>query len=104
MYRLVRDSTGFVDGHHVKALDRLNRDLSKVLNPIFTLFAIFVLTTIICLTILLFSCLFLQVIVVDWNAASVKQNPRNALLIPRWDGNDSDRTLIDLAAFLKSKP
>ncbi|XP_075219213.1 mitochondrial import inner membrane translocase subunit TIM50-C-like isoform X2 [Lycorma delicatula] len=30
MYRLVRDSTDFVDGHHVKNLDCLNRDLSKV--------------------------------------------------------------------------
>lgn len=70
MYRLVRDSTKFADGHHVKALDHLNRDLSKV-------------------------------IVVDWNSSSVKSNSRNALLIPRWNGNDNDRTLIDLAAFLK---
>lgn len=31
MYRLVRDATHFVDGHHVKSLDRLNRDLSKVI-------------------------------------------------------------------------
>lgn len=30
MYRLVRDATHFVDGHHVKNLDNLNRDLSKV--------------------------------------------------------------------------
>lgn len=30
MYRLVRDTTRFVDGHHVKDLDALNRDLSKV--------------------------------------------------------------------------
>jgi TFIIF-interacting CTD phosphatase-like protein len=29
-YRLVRDATHFVDGHHVKDLDCLNRDLSKV--------------------------------------------------------------------------
>ncbi|CAH1980659.1 unnamed protein product [Acanthoscelides obtectus] len=29
-YKLVRDSTHFVDGHHVKNLDRLNRDLNKV--------------------------------------------------------------------------
>lgn len=32
MYRLVRDATHFVDGHHVKNLDNLNRDLSKVLH------------------------------------------------------------------------
>ncbi|KAG5672615.1 hypothetical protein PVAND_002730 [Polypedilum vanderplanki] len=31
MYRLVRDATHFVDGHHIKSLDRLNRDLSKVI-------------------------------------------------------------------------
>jgi len=71
VYRLVRDSTDFVDGHHVKNLDWLNRDLSKV-------------------------------IVVDWNADSVKLHPSNALVIPRWSGNDDDDTLIDLAAFLKA--
>lgn len=31
MYRLVRDATHFVDGHHVKNLNNLNRDLSKVI-------------------------------------------------------------------------
>lgn len=31
-YRLFRDSTHFVDGAHVKNLDGLNRDLSKVTN------------------------------------------------------------------------
>lgn len=31
-YKLVRDATHFVDGHHVKSLDKLNRDLSKVRN------------------------------------------------------------------------
>ncbi|KAH8408344.1 hypothetical protein KR215_003434 [Drosophila sulfurigaster] len=30
MYRLVRDSTHFVGGHHVKNLDNLNRDLKRV--------------------------------------------------------------------------
>lgn len=30
-YKLVRDATHFIDGHHVKDLDRLNRDLSKVI-------------------------------------------------------------------------
>lgn len=71
MYRLVRDATRFVDGHHVKDLDSLNRDLSKV-------------------------------IVIDWNADSVKFNPDNMLKIPRWNGNDNDTTLYDLAAFLKT--
>lgn len=30
-YKLVRDSTNFVDGHHVKDINRLNRDLTKVI-------------------------------------------------------------------------
>ncbi|XP_044735854.1 mitochondrial import inner membrane translocase subunit TIM50-C-like isoform X2 [Chrysoperla carnea] len=70
-YKLVRDATHFVDGHHIKNLDKLNRNLSKV-------------------------------IVVDWNANSVKFHPENALRIPKWEGNDDDTTLIDLAAFLKT--
>ncbi|KAI6231557.1 Mitochondrial import inner membrane translocase subunit TIM50 [Aphelenchoides besseyi] len=31
MYRLFRDCTKYMDGHHVKDLNRLNRDLSKVI-------------------------------------------------------------------------
>lgn len=31
-YKLVRDATLFVDGVHVKDLDKLNRDLSKVIK------------------------------------------------------------------------
>ena len=31
MYRLFRDATRYVDGHHVKDLDCINRDLSKVI-------------------------------------------------------------------------
>lgn len=30
-YKLVRDSTRFVDGHHIKDLDKLNRNLQKVI-------------------------------------------------------------------------
>lgn len=30
-YKLVRDSTHFIDGHHIKNLDRLNRNLKKVI-------------------------------------------------------------------------
>lgn len=30
-YKLVRDSTHFIDGHHVKNLENLNRDLTKVI-------------------------------------------------------------------------
>lgn len=32
-YKLVRDATNFIDGKHIKDLDRLNRDLSKVCLP-----------------------------------------------------------------------
>lgn len=70
MFRLVRDATRFIDGHHVKDLDALNRDLSKV-------------------------------IVIDWNRENVRLHPQNALILPRWSGNDDDTTLNDLTAFLK---
>lgn len=70
-YKLVRDSTHFVDGHHVKNLTRLNRDLSKV-------------------------------IVVDWNAESLKLHPDNHLQIKRYKGEDGDNSLIDLVSFLKT--
>lgn len=73
MYRLVRDATHFVDGHHVKNLDSLNRDLNKV-------------------------------IVIDWDANATKFHPRNTFNMERWAGNDDDTGLIDLVAFLKSKP
>lgn len=71
-YTLFRDSTDFRDGIHIKNLNWLNRDLSKV-------------------------------IVVDWNPKSVKLHPDNAFIIPRWDGNNDDHTLLDLATFLRSK-
>lgn len=61
-----------MDGHHVKSLDRLNRDLSKV-------------------------------IVIDWNPHSTKFHPENSFNLQRWDGDDSDTTLFDLTAFLKSE-
>ncbi|XP_016955663.1 mitochondrial import inner membrane translocase subunit TIM50-B [Drosophila biarmipes] len=69
MYRLVRDSTHFVGGHHVKNLDNLNRDLKRV-------------------------------VVVDWDKNSTKFHPSNCFSIPRWNGNDNDTTLYDLASFL----
>lgn len=33
-YKLVRDATHFVDGHHVKDLSKLNRDLNKVISKL----------------------------------------------------------------------
>ncbi|XP_064603114.1 mitochondrial import inner membrane translocase subunit TIM50-like [Liolophura sinensis] len=71
MYRLFRDATRYMNGHHVKDLSCLNRDLSKV-------------------------------IIVDWNEESYRLQPRNALGVKRWTGNDEDRTLMDLAQFLRT--
>uniref|UniRef100_A0A8D8LLB5 Mitochondrial import inner membrane translocase subunit TIM50 n=1 Tax=Cacopsylla melanoneura TaxID=428564 RepID=A0A8D8LLB5_9HEMI len=70
-FKLFRDSTEFIDGHHVKNLHLLNRDLNKV-------------------------------IAVDWNPNSVSKNRENALVVPPWKGNDDDRTLVDLAVFLRT--
>ncbi|KFM66745.1 Mitochondrial import inner membrane translocase subunit TIM50, partial [Stegodyphus mimosarum] len=71
MYRLFRDATRYMDGHHLKDLSCLNRDLSKV-------------------------------IFVDWNEKSFKLQPRNALHLKRWTGNDDDKTLYDLANLLRA--
>ncbi|XP_041468823.1 mitochondrial import inner membrane translocase subunit TIM50-like [Lytechinus variegatus] len=71
MYRLFRDATKYVNGHHVKDLSSLNRDLSKV-------------------------------IIVDCNAKSYQLQPKNALGLKKWEGNDDDRTLFELAAFLRT--
>ncbi|XP_015190956.1 PREDICTED: mitochondrial import inner membrane translocase subunit TIM50-C-like [Polistes dominula] len=71
MYRLFRDATRFTDGHHVKDLTSLNRDLSKV-------------------------------IVVDWDDDSIKYYPENTLKLKRWTGDDNDKDLYHLAAFLKT--
>ncbi|GJQ81933.1 hypothetical protein Trydic_g20400 [Trypoxylus dichotomus] len=69
-YKLVRDATNFTDGHHVKDLQKLNRNLSKV-------------------------------ILVDWDGESVKDNKDNVLKIRRWNGDDYDTSLLDLANFLR---
>merc|ERR1712150_90180 len=69
MYRLFRDSTRYMKGVHVKDLDYLNRDLSKI-------------------------------IVVEWDPKAVQLHPRNAMLLPKWEGADDDRQLSDLASFL----
>ncbi|KAF4520918.1 hypothetical protein B566_EDAN008893 [Ephemera danica] len=42
------------------------------------------------------------IIMVDWNQQSVKEHCRNALLLPRWKGNDDDQTLVELAVFLRT--
>ena len=44
----------------------------------------------------------LQVIIVDWNPKAVSLQPRNAFILPKWTGADDDKTLVDLAAFLRT--
>jgi len=41
-----------------------------------------------------------KVIVVDWNPKTTQVNPENALILPKWTGDNSDRSLISLAQFL----
>uniref|UniRef100_A0A8C9UZJ1 Mitochondrial import inner membrane translocase subunit TIM50 n=1 Tax=Scleropages formosus TaxID=113540 RepID=A0A8C9UZJ1_SCLFO len=71
MYRLFRDATRYMDGHHVKDVSCLNRDTSKV-------------------------------IVVDCKREAFSLQPFNGMALRKWDGNSDDRTLYDLAAFLKT--
>jgi import inner membrane translocase subunit TIM50 len=43
-----------------------------------------------------------KVIAIDWNEKSIHEHRNNALVLPRWKGNDDDRTLFDLAALLQT--
>ncbi|XP_078000997.1 mitochondrial import inner membrane translocase subunit TIM50-like [Glandiceps talaboti] len=70
-YRLFRDATRYMDGHHVKDLSSLNRELSKI-------------------------------IIVDCEPKSYQLHPTNAIGLKKWEGNDDDRTLFDLAIFLRT--
>ena len=70
-YHLFKDVTRYEDGVHMKDLNCLNRDLSKV-------------------------------IMVDWDKKAQEICPENALIIPKWDGADSDKYLIDLAMMLRT--
>ncbi|XP_035241720.1 mitochondrial import inner membrane translocase subunit TIM50 [Anguilla anguilla] len=71
MYRLFRDATRYMEGHHVKDVSCLNRDTSKV-------------------------------IVVDCKREAFSLQPFNGMALRKWDGNSEDRTLYDLATFLKT--
>ncbi|MEQ2306243.1 Mitochondrial import inner membrane translocase subunit TIM50 [Ameca splendens] len=71
MYRLFRDATRYMEGHHVKDVSCLNRDTSKV-------------------------------IVVDCKREAFQLQPFNGMALRKWDGNSDDRTLYDLANFLKT--
>ncbi|XP_053124138.1 mitochondrial import inner membrane translocase subunit TIM50 [Hemicordylus capensis] len=70
-YRLFRDATRYMDGHHVKDISCLNRDPAKV-------------------------------VVVDCKKEAFHLQPFNGMALKKWDGNSDDRTLFDLAAFLKT--
>ncbi|KAJ7303908.1 hypothetical protein JRQ81_011420 [Phrynocephalus forsythii] len=70
-YRLFRDATRYMDGHHVKDISCLNRDPSRV-------------------------------VVVDCKKEAFRLQPFNGMALKKWDGNSEDRTLYDLAAFLKT--
>ncbi|XP_078287030.1 mitochondrial import inner membrane translocase subunit TIM50 [Rhinoraja longicauda] len=71
MYRLFRDATRYMEGHHVKDVSCLNRDPSKV-------------------------------IIVDCKKEAFRLQPFNGIALRKWDGNSDDRTLYELAAFLKT--
>ena len=72
MYRLFRDSTNYKNGVHHKDISHLNRDPKRV-------------------------------IVIDWDEKATSLQPENSLKgIDRWTGDDDDRTLMDLAAFLRA--
>ena len=47
--------------------------------------------------------MILQVIVIDWNENSVSGNRDNALLLQKWDGDNTDRQLIGLTQLLRGK-
>lgn len=42
-------------------------------------------------------------IIVDCDSKAFAMQPENAFLLRKWTGDDSDRTLVDLAAFLQSE-
>jgi len=44
-----------------------------------------------------------KVIIVDCDSNAFAMQPENAFLLKKWSGDDGDRTLIDLASFLKSE-
>ncbi|XP_037740642.1 mitochondrial import inner membrane translocase subunit TIM50 isoform X2 [Chelonia mydas] len=70
-YRLFRDATRYMDGHHVKDISCLNRDPAVV-------------------------------VVVDCKKEAFRLQPFNGMALKKWDGSSDDRTLFDLAAFLKT--
>ena len=44
-----------------------------------------------------------KVIIIDCDPKALSLQPENAFLLKKWNGDDKDRTLVDLAAFLQSE-
>lgn len=43
-----------------------------------------------------------SVIHIEWNEKACSANAENCLVIPKWDGSDGDKSLFDLAQFLRA--
>ncbi|KAF0876429.1 TIM50 translocase, partial [Crocuta crocuta] len=74
-YRLFRDATRYMDGHHVKDISCLNRDPARVV---------------------VVDCKKEAFRLQPYNG------PYNGVALRPWDGNSDDRVLLDLSAFLKT--
>ena len=44
-----------------------------------------------------------KVIMIDCDEKAPKDNLRNAIILKKWEGDPTDRTLLDLIPFLQSK-
>lgn len=44
-----------------------------------------------------------KVILVDWSEDSASMNRENALILPKWEGDNTDRSLIGLAQLLQGQ-
>lgn len=98
MYRLFRDATHYMEGHHVKvSLNFSQLFFILLFLKCCLIFYIFVyLQDLACLNRDLSKVIF-----IDWNEKSFKLQPKNALKLKKWTGNDDDKTLYDLANLLR---
>lgn len=42
-----------------------------------------------------------RVIHIDWNEAACQTSPQNCFILPKWDGDTSDKSLVDLSDFIR---
>ena len=73
IYRLFRDATRYINGHHTKDLSAINRDLSKVI-----------------------------VVDWNDKSVALNSDRDNALILEKWTGDHTDRKLIGLAQLLNA--